>query len=200
MKDFFQKIKSQGSESGINMLMAMITLSLFGVAIAVSMRLITDQFRGTNSLDQTRGRAQVTKTIADMDCCLTLDNLFSPVSGLVGQSCNSINALITENYPGADKSTITPLKSSSGGPIELGAAQNTIDNARDRGRYLGKWNFSVRCDAIGGDLTNPAAAKYLKILTWRLGNDPLTNEDLRTPAEYFKAHSCVGELNGSKTC
>jgi len=217
MRDFFQKLKEQGNEAGLNLLMAIITMSLFAVAIAVAMRLVTDQFRGTNSLVQTRGRAQVTRTVASMDCCLTLKNLNDPVASMKGLSCDQINGLITETYgapngSASDKATIIPLKTSSRGPIEIGASQTNLDSAnagRDRGRYMGKWNFSVRCQGLPtgvSDIDQDNAdndanvTKYLNVFTWRRGVDPLTNEDLEEPRVFFQTRSCAGELNGIKPC
>ena len=203
MKLFIQKLKEQGHDSGMNLLMLMITISLFGIAIASSMTMVTSQFRGTNSMTQQRGRAQVTRTIADMDCCLTLTNLAGGFSNIAGKTCAEINGFpAVEVYDTPDKSSIVPYKTSYSVPLEIGKPQAVLDNsmpARDKGRFLGKWNYSVRCETVGTD-DLPESAKYLKILTWRMGNDPLTNNPLETPKEYFQARSCSGELNGSKNC
>ncbi len=206
MKNFFPKHTAEGKESGFNILTALITVSLFGIAVAVAMRLVTDQFNGSNSLSQTRGKAQVTKTVALMDCCATLSALAAdpaPETVLRAETCDQINARVTETYgypPSDERVSIVPL---NGVSAEIGRSQTASDPSkagRENGRYLGKWNYSVRCEAVG-DPALATSTKYLKILTWRDGQDPLTkDDDNKTPTEIFQARSCAGVLNGTKTC
>ena len=197
-------------EAGLTLIVALISIFIFGIVMAVSMRLITDQNRATSSLTNRSGRVQVIKNLSKMDCCMTLNNLMSGVIGgasaVVGLTCDQINSQISSLYGDAEKNSIIPLRpagpSNSSG-MELGGSQVALNPdipGRDRGRYIGKWNYAIRCASIGSDTAT--SAKYLKITTWRGSQmkDKLTNEDLSTPEEFIKVKACAGYLNGSKTC